>query len=227
MKIALSISVCVVSLAVSTLKGDMTFSPASDSTLLFTTNSLGTSFERYYSRHSNEVDSVGFVRSPVVMCAYRHDVLSVLMSNVCSSCDSKILNGGLIDFDRNLGPFSSATVALFNPPNPYLNPPMNFYGQIEAIVSTSLVECVSFNVAINELEKVKQMFEGELGNLSFEKSTSHDEVRFTTRSSTSFGWHVALSAKRVAVGVLLQMNIFRKRHAAQVKDTVLPIEIDI
>jgi len=209
------------------LKSDMTFSPSADSTLLFTTNSLGASFERYYSRHSKEMDSVGFVRSPVVMCAYRRDVLSVLMSNVCSNCDSKILNGGRFDFDHNLGPFSSATVTLFNPQNPYLTSPMDFYGQIEAVVSTSLVECVSFDIAINELEKVTQMFEMALDNFSFEKSTSHDEVRFTTRSSTSFGWHVSLSAKRVAGGILLQMNIFRKSHAEQVKDIILPIEIDI
>ena len=39
--------------------------------------------------------------------------------------------------------------------------------------------------------------------------------------------NTTLSAKRVAVGVLLQMKVFRKRHAAQVEDIALPVEIDI
>ena len=176
-----------------------------------------------------ETDETEFVRSPVIMCAPQYDACTILETTVGLHLDgTNIVNGSEMVFDRKLGPFTSARVTLFNPPNPYLRHHFNYYGQIKSIVSTSEVQAVSFNAGTFELERIKQIFEKGIDNILFERIMKSDEMLFRTQSSTASGWHMMLSVKRIETGgCLFRMEIFRKQHVQKGSPPMPQIELDI
>jgi len=178
--------------------------------------------------HSTTTGAV-FIQCPVIMCAPRYDPFSALLALTESKWEPAMAKSGHeLIFGRRLGPFASAIVTLFNPPNTYLNHHMNPYGQIETIVSTTIVQRASFGVGITELEAVKSALEDKLDKRQvFNRHSDLNEATFTTCSSTSAGWHVELSVKKVGeYKLLFLMKLFRKRHAASPKATYNPANVD-
>lgn len=168
------------------------------------------------------------IKCPIVMCAPHHDAVSALEAITYSRLNmTNISNGEIMVFNHKLGPFPSALVTMFNPPNPYLNHFSNVYGQIESIVSTALVQCASLDIGIEDLDYVRRKFEEKIDNIVFEKRATGDEIRFMTCSPTSSGWYILLSAKRLASGVFFQMNIFRKRQTDAKSSIPLSVDVDI
>ena len=193
---------------------------------------IRSNFDVYSPSTSNAEHQVAYgavlIKCPIVMCAPHHDAVSALESITDSRLNmTNISNGTIVVFGHKLGPFSSAIVTMFNPPNPYLNHFANVYGQMESFVSTALVQCASLDLCIKELEYVRSMFESKLDNVIFEKQIKGDEIMFMTRSSASFGWYILLSAKKLGADSFLQMNIFRKRHLKRERDGLPLIECDI
>ena len=208
------------------------FASVTDLPLPNTSDRIRLSTDGYSPSISNAGQQVAsgvmLIKCPIVMCAPHHDAVSALEVITGSRLNmTNILNGAIVVFDHKLGPFSSAIVTMFNPPNPYLNHFANAYGQIESIVSTALVQCVSLDLCSKELGYVKSMFEAKLDNVIFEKQLKCDEIRFMTRSSTSFGWYILLSAKKLGSDSFLQMNIFRKRLVKKERDDLPLIESDL
>ena len=208
------------------------FASVTDLPLPNTSDRIRLSTDGYSPSTSNAGQQVAsgvmLIKCPIVMCAPHHDAVSALEVITDSRLNmTNISDGTIVVFGHKLGPFSSATVSMFNPPNPYLNHFANVYGQMESIISTALVQCVSLDLCIKEMEYVKSMFESKLDNVIFEKQLKSDEIIFMTRSSTSFGWYILLSAKKIGADSFLQMNIFRKRHLKKKKDDQPLIECDI
>ena len=214
----------------------LSVTPMPEFSLTYTTNGLESSFRYYYATcpvHTNSlpvVSETAFIKCPIKMCAPCYDTLAALeamsgsqwnMTNIANECE--------LMFKHNIGPFSSARVTFYGQPSQNAHHLFNGHGQIESIISTAVVERISFDAGITELENVKLAFEGVMnqGRL-FVKQTGKDEVMFATRVPISSGWRIELSAKRHVVHKILYcMKLFRERstRAKQVGD--MEIEVDI
>ena len=162
---------------------------------------------------ANDIHAPEIVKSPVIMCAPVQDAMMVLESYAGSQCDwVNIASGTTVGFERNMGPFASATITLFNPPNCYLQHHFNSYGQIESVISTAEVQTVSLESGVSMLDVVKRMYEEKIGKDLFEKKLGKDGAQYQTKSPTASGWRIILSVKCLkGRGCCFKMEIFRKR----------------
>lgn len=172
---------------------------------------------------SNDIHAAEFVKSPVITCPPVQDAMIALESYTGSQWDwANIESGTTVVFENTLGPFASATIKLFNPPNVYLNHHFNSYGQIESVISTAEVQTVSFESGVSTLDVVRHMYEEKLGKDLFETKMEEDEAQYQTKSPTVSGWRIILSVKRLKDrGCFFKMEISRKRLVAR-KDLPLP-----
>lgn len=183
------------------------------------TNDLTCSADEKYT----DVHSAEYVKSPVIMCAPVQDALKVLELYAGSQWDwADMASGSTVAFERNVGPFASATITLFNPTNCYLRHHFNSYGQVETIVSTAEKQTSSFEAGVLEVDVVRRMYEENLGKDLFETKTGEDFVQYQTKSPTASGWRIALTVKRPKDGVcFFKMKIFRKRFETR-KELPMP-----
>ena len=211
-------------------------SPIPEFSLFNTTNGLESNFEYHFvaSFESNTIRAAtsefSFVKSPVAMCVLRPDAFSTLealtdshwiTTNISDTCD--------LLFPRKFGPFSSAKVRFFNPPNPYLNHHFNSYGQIESIVSTAIVQRMSFDAGVVQLENAMRTFVEKMGETRiFKKSTKVGKVSFSTRSPTSSGWYIVFYVKDFGNNrCFFCMTLFRKRNGESHVMTPHLVDVDI
>lgn len=166
---------------------------------------------------SNDIHAPEIVKSPVVMCAPVQDAMMVLASYAGLQWDlANITNGTTVAFEHNMGPFASATITLFNPPNCYLQHHFNPYGQIESVISTAEVRTDSLETGVSALDVVKRMYEEKLGKDLFETKIGNDVAQHQTKFPTAFGWRIILSVKRLKdKGCFFKMEIFRRRLVAK------------
>ena len=172
---------------------------------------------------SNDIHAAEIVKSPVIMCPSVQDALIALELCTGSQCDwANITNGSTVAFENTMGPFASATITLFNPPNSYLLHHFNSYGQIESVISTAEVQTVSFEAGVSMLDVVKHLYEEKLGKDLFETKMEKDVAQYQTKSSTASGWRIILSVKRLkGGGCFFKMEISRRRFVSR-KDTPMP-----
>ena len=162
---------------------------------------------------SNDIHAAEIVTSNVIMCPPVQDALIALASYAGSQWDwANMASGTTVAFERNMGPFASATITLFDPPNCYLRHHFNSYGQIESVVSTAEVQTVAFEAGVLTLDAVKRMYEEKLGNDLFDVKIGKEGLQYQTKSPTASGWRITLSVKRLKDGgCSFKMEIFRKR----------------
>ena len=172
---------------------------------------------------SNDIHAAEIVKSPVIMCSPVQDAMTALESYTGPQWDwANIASGTTVVFENTMGPFASATITLFNPPNGYLHHHFNSYGQIESVISTAEVQTVSFEVGVSMLDAVKHMYEEKLGKDLFETKMGKDGAQYQTKSLTASGWRIILSVKRLkGGGCFFKMEISRRRFVSR-KDTPMP-----
>ena len=208
--------------------------PVPEFLLAETTNGLESSFEYNFvaTASSNDARMVSseLVKCPIIMCAPRYDALGALEALTSSEWSmTNITHGCEVMFGRKLGCFSSARVAFFNPPNSRFDHHFDDYGQIESIVSTAIVQSVSFEAGIAELARVKLAFEKMIDkDRLFNRRPIQEGIEFVTPEPTSSGWYIELSATRlVGHRVLHRMILFRGRSKLKHRGADENINIDV
>ena len=214
----------------------LSISPVPEFSLSDTTNGLASNFEYYFaaSVESNVVEvstsETSFIKIPVAMCVPHLDAFGALKALTDSQwIQTSITNDCTLSFRRSFGPFSSAKVKFFNPPNPYLNHHFNCYGQMESIVSTAIVHRMLFDAGVVQIENVMRAFEEKMRvKKLFVKRSNVEKVSFSTSSPTSSGWYIELSVKAVGGDrCFFFMALIRKRNGEGQALTTLQVDVDI
>ena len=212
----------------------LSVTPVPEFLLTETTNGLESSFEYNFvaTAISNDARraSSGLVTCPIIMCAPHYDAFGALEALTSSEWSmTNIIHGCKLMFGRKLGYFSSAQVAFFNPPNSRFDYHFDDYGQIESIASTAIVQSVSFEAGIAELEHVKLAFEKMIDkDRLFNRRSIQDGIVFATPEPTSSGWYIELSATRLTGNrILHRMILFRGRSKLKHRGADENIQIDV
>ena len=214
----------------------LTVIPMSEFSLAETTNGLKSNFRYYYATcpaHTNSqsvVSETEFIKCPVKMCAPNYDMFAALEAMSGSQWNmTNITSEYELMFKRNIGPFSSARVTFYEQPNQKSRHRFNGLEQIESIISTAVVESISFDAGIKELERIKSAFEKEMNQgCLFVRQAGKDEVIFTTCVPISSGWRIKLSAKRYGLHKTLYcMKLSQELSTRTKQDTDMEIEVDI
>ena len=212
----------------------LSVTPVTELLLTDATNGLESSFEYSFvaTARSNDARMVSseLVKCPIIMCGPRYDALGALEALTSSEWSiTNITHGCELMFGRKLGYFSSARVAFFNPSNPRSDCHFDGYGQIASIASTAIVQSVSFEAGIAELEHVKLAFEKMIDkDRLFNRRSIQDGIVFAPPEPTSSGWYIELSATRLTGNrILHRMILFRGRSKLKHRGADENIQIDV
>ena len=110
-------------------------------------------------------------------------------------------------------------------PIPLLN--HNFFagGQIESIVSTSIVHRTTFDVCKAELINVRKAFERWKVEFGMAAVKSSEEYGFETRNPTWGGWSVSLSVRRLSGNAFMYTMVLRRKSPK--KSSLADVQVDV
>ena len=130
-------------------------------------------------------------------------------------------------FNRSIGPFNNASVKNFTPHVPCLN--HNFFagGQMELIISTSIVYRTTFDVCKTELLNVKKMFERYKIEFDVIEDKGTEEYGFKTANPTWGGWNVFISVRRMNGAAFEYTMMLRRDKPKKITSEDVQVDVDI
>ena len=140
---------------------------------------------------------------------------------------TNMVSGTKILFNRPIGPFYDASIKFFTPLVPFLNHNFVAGGQIESIVSTSIVHHATFDVCKAELITVKDVFTRYKINFDMIVDKGAEEYGFETRSPTWGGWSVSLSVRRLNGKTFMYTLLINRKRPQKNSPTDVHVDVDI
>ena len=136
-------------------------------------------------------------------------------------------SSGTILFNRSIGPFKKALVKDFTPHVPFLA--HNFFagGQIELIISTSIVYRTTFDVCKAELLNVKKVFERCEIEFDVIEDKGTEEYGFKTANPTWGGWNVFIAVRRLNSAAFEYTLMLRRNKPKKSTSEDVQVDVDI
>ena len=140
---------------------------------------------------------------------------------------TNLVSCGKIPFNRPIVPFCDASVKLFTPHVPFLNHNFAAGGQIESIVSTSVVHRTTFDACNAVLINVKKIFEQYKIEFDTMTGKSSEEYGFETKNPTWGGWSVYMSVRRLSGNSFIYTMVLRRKRPQKNSPTDVQVDVDI